>query len=437
MLQNVAHSDRIVCIVVYMRTRTAETQTMAAPIMLVTTAHPSLHEHPGPNGEPVHPMLGRLIQPRHTSSIEATAAAGIPWAADNDCFQGLDRHAFTAMLDRIAGLPGCLFVSVPDHVGDAHATAESFDAWAPELEARGLPCALVLQDGIDELGDWLDSTWDRLAAVFVGGTDDFKLGPVAAELAREAKRRGKWVHWGRVSSRRRIRHIAETGAADSFDCSSWATHRKCIVNKRTRERAAAQGRPVPPAIRKLEQGLAWCVETAKAAARQAPRPVNVGGRFIPGVAGASPEADERTDMDTDLLDTLRRHAAEADARERLYRELAAEFRILMEYDARRSCRYGDYGGGQRQNEISRRQHELSAMRRRDDFDEREPTVDELRAAFRRVGRPRLRRLRRERDRQATYLHHGHGTRPTRESLRAWLAIENELNLRVDNEGEEA
>jgi hypothetical protein len=47
------------------------------PFLLVTTAHPSLVTHTL-DGD-VHPNLGRLIQPRHTSSIERTAAEGIPW----------------------------------------------------------------------------------------------------------------------------------------------------------------------------------------------------------------------------------------------------------------------------------------------------------------------------------------------------------------------
>jgi hypothetical protein len=144
------------------------------------------------------------------------------------------------MLDRIEGLPGCLFVTVPDFVGDAAATAAQFDKWAPELERRGLPLALVLQDGIEDpaLVAWLESNWHRLAAVFVGGSNDFKLGPIAAELARQAKAAGKWVHWGRVNTRRRFDHIVATGAADSFDGSKWARWRKTY----------------------LDVGLSWCSE---------------------------------------------------------------------------------------------------------------------------------------------------------------------------------
>src|SRR5205807_4076382 len=139
------------------------------------------------------------------SSIERTAQAGIPWAADNDCFQGLDAEAFCAMLDRIAGLPGCLFVTVPDvirmtdrgPVGDALATLEQFGKWAPALERRGLPVALVAQDGLEQLRRLIP--WHRIAALFVGGSTEWKLGAHARDIAQEARERGRWVHWGRVN----------------------------------------------------------------------------------------------------------------------------------------------------------------------------------------------------------------------------------------------
>lgn len=208
---------------------------MSSPLLLVTTSHPSLGQHPGPAGETYHPNLGRLIQPRHTSSIEATVAARIPWAADNDCFQGLDRDAYVRMIDRLAELErdpstghpvGCKFVTVPDVVADAYATLSLFEAWHRDLLDRDLPLGYVLQDGADNAG----VPWSSIEAVFVGGSDEFKLGPLAAELAREAKARGKWVHWGRVNSRKRIRHAAATGAADSLDGSKWARFRTTYLN---------------------------------------------------------------------------------------------------------------------------------------------------------------------------------------------------------------
>lgn len=195
-------------------------------VLLVTTAHPSMKQHTL-DGD-LHPNLGRLITPRHTSSIEKTAGEGIPWAADNDCFQGLDADAYTRMIDRIAGLPGCMFVTVPDVVADVEATFEQFDRWIVELEARGLPAALVAQDGLELELDRVQ--WDRIAAVFIGGSTEWKESAAAVEVAREARRRGKLVHWGRVNTRRRFDLIVASGVADSFDGSKWARFRTTYLN---------------------------------------------------------------------------------------------------------------------------------------------------------------------------------------------------------------
>jgi hypothetical protein len=203
--------------------------------LVVTTSHPSLHEHRHPDRpDELHPNLGRLIQPRHTSSIENTAFEGITWAADNDCFQGLDEPRYRAMLERIAGLPGCQFVTVPDVVADAATTLRLFEKWQPILEGYGLPMAFVLQDGVEDVGAPLE----LVDAVFVGGSTEFKLGPVAAQFAQAAKRAGKWVHWGRVNTRKRFDYIASTGAVDSFDGSKFARWRKTY----------------------LDVGLSWCLE---------------------------------------------------------------------------------------------------------------------------------------------------------------------------------
>ena len=60
--------------------------------------------------------------------------------------------------------------------------------------------------------------WDAIEALFIGGDDEFKLGLDAAELAREARLRGKHVHWGRVSSLIRKRYIGSVGGEhDSLD----------------------------------------------------------------------------------------------------------------------------------------------------------------------------------------------------------------------------
>jgi len=186
-------------------------------LILVGTAHPTALNHRGPG-------FGRLVQPRDYGRVADTADAGIPWAADNDCFQGLNAEAYVRMLDAIQGVPGCLFVTVPDVVGDALATRMLFEKWEPALKRRGLPVALVAQDGILDHITWLDRTWHRLDALFIGGTTEFKLGGTTELLVREAKKRGRWVHMGRVNSRRRWDYAREIGC-DSVDGTKFSRWR--------------------------------------------------------------------------------------------------------------------------------------------------------------------------------------------------------------------
>jgi hypothetical protein len=126
---------------------------------------------------------------------------GRPWAADNGAFAGFDEPAFVEMLAGLAGREGGLFVSAPDVVGDAAATLARFEEWEPRIRAFGLPVALVAQDGLTPG----EVPWPRIAALSVGGTTAWKLGPDAAALVAEAKRRGKWAHIGRVNTRRRFK----------------------------------------------------------------------------------------------------------------------------------------------------------------------------------------------------------------------------------------
>ncbi|MBS1895465.1 MAG: hypothetical protein JST59_29550 [Actinobacteria bacterium] len=175
-----------------------------------------------------HPNLGRLVQPRHFPRIADTAARGVPWAADNDCFQGLDIDAYCAMLDRLRGIEGRLFVTVPDVVGDAYETARRFERWCSAPARRGLPVALVAQDGLEGLGRWLDTAWPRIDALFIGGSTTWKLGADAGALVAEARRRGTWVHMGRVNSARRIAYAKAIGC-DSVDGTKWVRWRDAYL----------------------------------------------------------------------------------------------------------------------------------------------------------------------------------------------------------------
>jgi hypothetical protein len=124
------------------------------------------------------------------------------------------------MLDAIYGLPGCKFVTAPDVVGDWQRTRELWDAWQPELSAAWLPMAYVAQDGqpIDEV------PWRSIAALFIGGTTEFKLSAEAEALGRTAKRKGLWLHMGRVNSRKRFDYARATGC-DSIDGSKFSRWR--------------------------------------------------------------------------------------------------------------------------------------------------------------------------------------------------------------------
>jgi hypothetical protein len=191
-------------------------------LVLTTAALPQLIAHWRPN-------LGRLITPRHYPRLEETALCGLPWAADNDALAGFDENRYLRMLEAIAsGDPaqsrphfGCRFIAVPDDarmgpdgpIVSAEGTLELFEHWQSLLAMQyRLPLALVLQDGQERL----PVPWRRIAAVFVGGSTKWKLGPHAAELVAEAKRRGKYVHMGRVNSARRAAYAASIGC-DSID----------------------------------------------------------------------------------------------------------------------------------------------------------------------------------------------------------------------------
>lgn len=182
--------------------------------------------------------LGAMITPFTGNAPSSIAALGLPWVCDNGCFpgkgklgQGFDAVKFRRMCQRVAGLPGLEWVTVPDFVerredgnvyGDAKRTRAMFDVWAPEMERLGLPLAYVLQDGVRAE----EVPWERITAVFVGGSDEYKLGlpaawlegtPGVATITAEAKRRGKAVHVGRVNSIKRIRYSLDELGADSVD----------------------------------------------------------------------------------------------------------------------------------------------------------------------------------------------------------------------------
>lgn len=99
-------------------------------------------------------------------------------------------------------------------VGDKDATIERGGRYVDTLCELGYTPALVAQDGLVQLDEvpWIS----QVGAVFIGGSDEYKLGPVAADIVRQANERGLWTHAGRVNSWMRLNyfHKMETDSAD-------------------------------------------------------------------------------------------------------------------------------------------------------------------------------------------------------------------------------
>lgn len=182
--------------------------------MLVSKPLSSLADYTG------HPNLGQLVQPRSWWTPDGS----VPWAADNDAFNSFDAGRFRQMLERLEGVPNCLWVAAPDVVADAAATLRQFDEWQPEIRAAGFPVALVLQDGMT-----VDSVpWSRVDAVFVGGSTEYKLGVDAQSIVAEAARRRLATHMGRVNTRRRMK-VAKAWRCGSVDGTASAMFTDLIV----------------------------------------------------------------------------------------------------------------------------------------------------------------------------------------------------------------
>lgn len=152
--------------------------------------------------------IGRVCTPNGGGK----AKSGGYWCADNGAFSARwDADKWWVWLSSL-NPEGCLFAALPDVVGDWDATLALSLPWRTKVKALGFPVAIVLQDGCTAE----TVPWDDVDAVFIGGTTAWKLGPEVRELVAEAKRRGLWVHMGRVNSERRLRYAKHIGC-DSAD----------------------------------------------------------------------------------------------------------------------------------------------------------------------------------------------------------------------------
>lgn len=176
----------------------------------------------------LRPDMPAMLTPR----MRQRPPDGQPWAADNGRFSAPQEYSDVGYLDWLARMPvaRALFAVAPDVVADAKATLELSAPMLPRIRALGYPAALAAQDGLEAE----PIPWGEFDVLFLGGSTRWKLGEAAAIIVAEAKQRGRWVHMGRVNSRRRMVYAASLGcdSADGTilrfdptrDVRAWADH---------------------------------------------------------------------------------------------------------------------------------------------------------------------------------------------------------------------
>jgi hypothetical protein len=164
--------------------------------------------------------LGMIVQPKTYRDGYLSRAGLYKWVAiDNGRFTEAGRSLFRpAEYDRLIGEgleragDNLLFAVAPDVPFDWAETLRPSRPWLRRIRRLGCPAALCAQEGIT-LGS---IPWDEFDCLFIGGADAFKEGPIVRNACREARRRGKWTHMGRVNGLRRLR-IALAFSVDSVD----------------------------------------------------------------------------------------------------------------------------------------------------------------------------------------------------------------------------
>lgn len=157
--------------------------------------------------------LGFMMTPHmgNRPNLECTL-----WGADTGCFKNPDSFVLSEYLSWLMEWPArtMMFATAPDRLADHKATLEVSLPVLEILRPLKIGAAFVAQNGAEP------STvpWREFDCLFLGGAiengKEWKESRHAERLAREARSRGKWVHMGRVNSRRRIQ------IARDFGCGS-------------------------------------------------------------------------------------------------------------------------------------------------------------------------------------------------------------------------
>jgi hypothetical protein len=158
----------------------------------------------------VHAGIGAMLTPfsqRHAPSTEWW------WAADNGCFSDKwDEQTWFRWLESKDHPGTAVFATVPDVVADHNATLTRWQRYAENVHRLGYKTAFVLQDGATAQ----TVPFSDMDALFIGGSTEYKTSHDAYKLVCIAKDEGKWIHMGRVNSRKRMQLAFDWGC-DSVD----------------------------------------------------------------------------------------------------------------------------------------------------------------------------------------------------------------------------
>lgn len=168
-----------------------------------------------------HSGMGVMLTPNMGNRPDLSRTM---WAADTGCFSSRTPFRLDVYLSWLVELlpyrATCLFATAPDvvpmNIADENQAAAL--TWAraqytlPVLRALGFPAAYVAQNGLERM----NVPWEAFDVLFIGGTTTWKLSGQVEQLVGEAKRRGRYVHMGRVNSAKRLRYAYEIGC-DSTD----------------------------------------------------------------------------------------------------------------------------------------------------------------------------------------------------------------------------
>lgn len=156
-------------------------------------------------------LLGCITTPKQYNTVKFETWDVI---ADNGCFS--KRWDAAEWLDWLKRLPPVRFAVCPDVAdpeggSETHAaTLERWWTWSPEIRDLGHVPAFVCQPGCR-----VEDVPEDAEVLFIGGHNEYKLGEHVREIC-AAYQGERWLHMGRVNSRKRLR-IAHEFGCDSVD----------------------------------------------------------------------------------------------------------------------------------------------------------------------------------------------------------------------------